>query len=91
LDIENKQNKMMTADEVKNKADTPTSVRAASQLINEYFFPGGGLWKPMTIKAPNREQAEEIHRAKREPVTAAVQAVTPAEPEKAEETETTNE
>jgi len=57
----------------------PTSVRAASQLVNEYFFPGGGIYKPMTIKAPTREQAEEIHRDKREPIT------------KVEEPETNNE
>jgi hypothetical protein len=56
-----------------------------SVLINEYFFPGGGIWKPMTVRAPNREQAEEIHKAKREPLT-------PAEPGKVEsEKETNNE
>jgi hypothetical protein len=63
------QNKMM--DSSANKAaDSPTSVRAVSQLVNEYFFPGGGVWKPMSIKAPNREQAEEIHKDTREPITA---------------------
>ena len=39
----------------------------------------------MTVRAPNREQAEEIHKAKREPLT-------PAEPGKVEaEKETNNE
>lgn len=55
-------------DTVNKAADQPTVVTAASVLLNEYFFPGGGIWKPMSIKAPNREQAEEIHRAKREPI-----------------------
>lgn len=80
MDIPEKQNKAMGATEVENKADQPTTIKAVSQLINEYFFPGGGVWKPMTVKAPNREQAEEIHRTTREPV----------ESEKAE-TETNNE
>jgi hypothetical protein len=83
MDIANKENKMMSPDEVKNKAaDTPTSQRAVSQLMWEYFFPGGGIWKPMTVKAPNREQAEEIHKDTREPIA-------PAE-EKVEESETNN-
>jgi hypothetical protein len=70
LDIPEKQNKALTGAEANNKAaDSPTTLRAVSALINEYFFPGGGIWKPMSIKAPNREQAEEIYKAKREPVT----------------------
>jgi hypothetical protein len=67
---------MIDSSEAQNKvADTPTSVRAVSQLINEYFFPGGGVWKPMTIKAPNREQAEEIHKDTREPLIPAEEKV----------------
>jgi hypothetical protein len=69
VDIPEKLNKAMDGSEALNKAaDAPTNVVAVSQLMNEYFFPGGGVWKPMTVKAPNREQAEEIHRAKREPI-----------------------
>jgi hypothetical protein len=72
MDIENKTNKAMSADDASNKAaDSPTSLKAVSTLINEYFFPGGGVWKPMSIQAPNREQAEEIYKVKREPVTPA--------------------
>lgn len=71
MDIPSAKNKAISASEAENKvADSPTSVRAVSQLVNEYFFPGGGVWKPMNIKAPNREQAEEIHKDTREPVTA---------------------
>jgi len=53
-----------------NKADQATTQNPISQLMWEYFFPGGGVWKPMTVKAPNREQAEELHRATRVPVEA---------------------
>ena len=77
------QNKMM--DGAMNKsADTPTSVKAISPMFNEYFFPGGGRWKPMTVKTLTREEAEEEHRAKREPVN---QEETKVEEKK----ETTNE
>ena len=70
MDIAEKVNKAIDASEAATKAaDSPTSLRAVSALINEYFFPGGGIWKPMNIKAPTREQAEEVHKAKREPVT----------------------
>ena len=70
MDIPGKLNKAIDGSDAQNKAaDSPTSLRAVSVLINEYFFPGGGIWKPMAIKAPSREQAEEIYKAKREPVT----------------------
>ena len=69
MDIDNKTNKMMNGESSVNKADTPTSVKAVSPMFNEYFFPGGGRWKPMTVKAITREEAEEIHRAKREAVS----------------------
>jgi len=89
VDIPAAQNKAISASDAQNKAaDTPTSQRASSQLTWEYFFPGGGIWKPMNVTAPNREQAEEIHRAKRQPVTP-VEVQT--EEVKAETTETTNE
>jgi len=52
------QNKMM--DGAVNKSSPP---------LTEYFFPGSGQWKPMTVKAASREEAEEIHRSKREPVS----------------------
>lgn len=77
------QNKMV--DEAQNKADVPTSVKAVSPMFNDYFFPGGGVWKPMTVKALTREEAEAIHRQKREPIN-------PAEPEKVgEQNENNNE
>jgi hypothetical protein len=84
VDIPDKFNKAIDGSEAQNKAaDSPTSLKAVSTLVNEYFFPGGGVWKPMSVKAPNREQAEEIHKAKREPVT-------PAEAKVEEEEKETN-
>jgi hypothetical protein len=68
VDIPNVSNKIIDGSESVNKADMPTTIKAVSQLINEYFFPGGGVWKPMSVKAPNREQAEEIHRNTRVPI-----------------------
>lgn len=69
MEIPEKVNKQIDRSQAVNKADLPTSAIAASALINDYFFPGGGIWKPMTIKAPNLEQAQEIHKAKRQPLT----------------------
>jgi hypothetical protein len=82
LDIPEKLNKAMDGSDAVNKgADSPTSLKAVSSLINEYFFPGGGIWQPMAIKAPSREQAEEIYKAKREPITSAEPGKVEAEKE----------
>ena len=70
MDIPEKVNKAMTGEATVNKAeDTPTTLRAVSAMFNEYFFPGGGKWKPMSINATTREEAEALHKAKREPVS----------------------
>ena len=63
-------------------ADTPTTVKAVSAIMNEYFFPGGGLYKPMSIRAATREQAEAAYKEKREPIS---------QDEKVENKETNNE
>lgn len=72
---------MVDSSAVENKADLPTSVTAVSRLINEYFFPGGGIWKPMSVKAPDREQAEAIYKAKRDPVSPVEKKVEESETE----------
>ena len=66
------------SDSVNKAADSATTVKAVSPMFNEYFFPGGGVWKPMTAKALTLEEATEIHKQKREPVSPAI------EPEKVE-------
>jgi hypothetical protein len=85
VDIPEKVNKAMDGDTSINKtADTPTRVTAASRLTQDYFFPGGGVWKPMTVRASDRQEAEEIHRRKREP------ASPPAETEKVGDSKESN-
>jgi hypothetical protein len=84
MDIPNKLNKAMDGSAVENKAaDQATTAMAASVLLNDYFFPGGGVWKPMTIRAATLYDAEQVHKEKREPVT-------PAVPEKVGDNNETN-
>lgn len=77
MDIPKAKNKMI--DSAENKADQPTTIRAVSPTVNEYFFPGGGVWQPMSVRAATREDAEAVYKEKREPV----QPASPAEPEQA--------
>jgi hypothetical protein len=59
--------------EAQNKSmqspDEPTTIRAVSQIKNEYHFPGSGVWKPLSIVASTIEEATNIWKAKRESVT----------------------
>ena len=85
MDIPEKQNKAMDGSSSVNKsADNPTSVQAVSVLVNDYFFPGGGVWKPMTVRAATLYDATAIHKEKREPVKPV------KEPEKVGESKETN-
>lgn len=87
--------------EIKNNDVT---FKAASGMMYDFFFPGSGLWKPLTIRAASREEAEEMHKLKREPIEPPVEAkeevkdevkeevkTEPAEEQKADETQTNNE
>jgi hypothetical protein len=67
--LEDSKNKMMDGGASSNKADEPTTIRAVSVQKNEYFFPGGGIWKPMTVIATTLGQAEAIYKEKRQPVS----------------------
>jgi len=91
VDIENKVNKAMDGSESVNKADMPTRITAATSITNDYFFPGNGIWQPMTIRAYDRIEAEATHKLKRQPV-AQTEPLKPAEEEKVVDSkETTNE
>lgn len=79
MDIDNKVNKMVDGSASVNKADSPTTVKAVSPMFNEYFFPGGGVWKPMSVKALTIEDAQETYRQKREPVSPAEKVELPKE------------
>jgi len=60
--------------DAKNKAmdsevqDEATTVRAVSQIKNEYHFPGSGKYKPMKIVASNIAEATETWKSRRVPV-----------------------
>ena len=71
MDIPEVKNKILNSEASVNKADAATRVTAATRLTQDYFFPGGGKWKPMTIRAADLQEAEEIHRRKRDPVSPA--------------------
>ena len=67
MDIPEVKNKMIG--DAENKAvNPPTTIKPVSPKMNEYFFPGGGRWKPMSVMAVDLTEAEELHRVKREPV-----------------------
>ena len=59
----------------------PTSLKAVSVILNEYFYPEANGFKAISVTAANREEAEAIYLDKRVPV----------ELEKVEAKETNNE
>ncbi len=72
MEIPNQKNKMVEVSE--NKADAATTIKAVSVLTNEYFFPGGGKWKPMSVVAASLSEAESIHKERREPLNPGAEA-----------------
>jgi hypothetical protein len=62
--LNDSENKMM------NAADPQDGVtfKAASGVLYDFFFPGGGKWKPKTVRAQTREEAQQYWEAHREPV-----------------------
>jgi hypothetical protein len=84
VDIPEKTNKMMGmgSDVVEGKQiPQPTSLKAVSVILNEYFYPEANGYKAISVTAANRAEAEAIYLDKRVPV----------EPEKVEAKETNNE
>lgn len=71
MEIPQKQNKAMTAEQAENKDVQPTTVRAASVLENEYFYPEANGYQAIAIRAATREDAHAIYLAKRKPVSPA--------------------
>jgi len=69
------ENKMM------NAADPQDGVtfKAASGVTYDFFFPGSGKWKSMTVRAQTRDEAQEYWESHREPVNpeAAAEEVRP--------------
>jgi hypothetical protein len=63
---------MINGSETQNKAmqspEEPTTIRAVSQIKNEYHFAGSGKYKPMNIVASDIDEATKIWQTKRVPV-----------------------
>lgn len=68
MDINNKTNKMIDSSDVENKDVQPTTIKAASQLENEYFYPESNGYQAITIRAATRQDAEAIYLERRKPV-----------------------
>ena len=51
-----------------NPSDDEVTFKAASNLMYDFFFPGSGKWKPVTVRAESREVAQQLWEKYREPV-----------------------
>jgi hypothetical protein len=80
VDIPEIKNKMIDGEDALNKDVQPTTIKAASQLENEYFYPESGGYQAISIRAATRQDAQVIYVLKRKPVI----------PEKVGDTETNN-
>jgi hypothetical protein len=54
--LEESQNKMIDAGDPKDEV----TFKAASGVLYDFFFPGSGKWKPVTVRAESREVAQEL-------------------------------
>lgn len=56
-------------DSAENKqVPQPTSLRAVSVILNEYFYPAANGYQAICVVASNKEEAEKIYFDKRVPV-----------------------
>jgi hypothetical protein len=69
VEIPKTQNKMIDSNDVQNKDVQPTTIKAASQLENEYFYPESNGYQAITIRAATRQDAQAIYLVKRTPVS----------------------
>ena len=69
MDIPKTQNKMIEGSDVSNKDVQPTTIKAASQLENEYFYPEANGFQAITVRAATRQDAHAIYLERRKPVT----------------------
>jgi hypothetical protein len=72
---------MIEGSDVENKDVQPTTIKATSQLENDYFYPESNGYQAITIRAATRQDAEAIYLERRKPVN----------PGKVGESETNNE
>ena len=62
---------MIEGADVQNKDVQPTTIRATSQLENEYFYPESNGYQAITIRAATRQDAHAIYLERRKPVKVA--------------------
>lgn len=74
--LDQSQNKMLDSSEAKNKDAANVTIKAVSASLNEYHFPGIPDFLPMSVRATTIEEATEIWKARRQPVTAEPKAET---------------
>ena len=60
---------MIEGSDVSNKDVQPTTIKAASQLENEYFYPEANGFQTITVRAATRQDAHAIYLERRKPVT----------------------
>jgi hypothetical protein len=60
--LEESQNKMIDAADPKDAV----TFKAASGVMYDFFFPGSGKWKPVTVRAESREVAQQLWEKNRE-------------------------
>lgn len=60
---------MIEGSDVSNKDVQPTTIKAASQLENEYFYPEANGFQAITVRAATRPDAHAIYLERRKPVT----------------------
>ena len=60
---------MIEGSDVSNKDVQPTTIKAASQLENEYFYPEANGFQAITVRAATRQDAHAIYLERRKPVT----------------------
>lgn len=60
---------MIDSADASNKDVQPTTLKAASQLENEYFYPASNGYEAITVRAATRWDAHAIYLERRKPVT----------------------
>ena len=58
----------MGSDVIENKDVQPTTIKAASRLENEYFYPESNGYQAITVRAATRQDAHAIYLERRKPV-----------------------
>lgn len=59
---------MIDSSDADNKDVQPVTIKAASQLENEYFYPEANGYQGITVRAATRQDAEAIYLERRKPV-----------------------